>query len=201
MWHYRKPHPDFSEVRRCFSILSSTTFPLDAGKKKKRIPNLTSAVEPSDLEDYQCFWQERERAKIPWNQQQKLSHRAGNTPTRVIHLCWPPWCSECQLTLSPVNPAALEQHGMCISMYKHTASKTSQLIWAINKMARSLGGDSPTRCEMAHQIAASNTLFSCSIITIQKTFQYILCGKKSQSQDCRLFSRVLKSIVLCFFNT
>lgn len=130
------------------------------------------------LEDYQCFWQERERAKIPWNQQQKLSHRAGNTPIRVIHLCWPSWCSECQLTLSPVNPAALEQHGMCISMYKHTASKTSQLIWAINKMARSLGGDSPTRCEMAHQIAASNTLFSCSIITIQKTFQYILCEKK-----------------------
>lgn len=153
------------------------------------------------LEDYQCFWQERERAKIPWNQQQKLSHRAGNTPTRVIHLCWPSWCSECQLTLSPVNSAALEQHGMCISMYKHTASKTSQLIWAINKMARSLGRDSPTRCEMAHQIAASNTLFSCSIITIQKTFQYILCEKKSQSQDCRLFSRVLKSIVLCFFNT
>lgn len=152
------------------------------------------------LEDYQCLWQERERAKIPWNQQQKLSHRAGNTPTRVIHLCWPSWCSECQLTLSPVNPAALEQHGMCISMYKHTASKTSQLIWAINKMARSLGGDSPTRCEMAHQIAASNTLFSCSIITIQKIFHYLV-RKKSQSQDCRLFSRVLKSIVLCFFNT
>lgn len=175
-------------------------------QKEKKIPNLTNAVEPSDLEDYQCFWRiinvsgRRERAKIPWNQQQKLSHRAGNTPTRVIHLCWPSWCSECQLTLSPVNPAALEQQGMCISMYKHTASKTSQLIWAINKMARSLGGDSPTRCEMAHQIAASNTLFSCSIITIQKIFHYLV-RKKSQSQDCRLFSRVLKSIVLCFFNT
>lgn len=200
MWHYRKPHPDFSEVRRCFSILSSTTFPLDAGKKKKK--SQISLTQWSHQ-----IWRiinvsgRRERAKIPWNQQQKLSHRAGNTPTRVIHLCWPSWCSECQLTLSPVNPAALEQHGMCISMYKHTASKTSQLIWAINKMARSLGGDSPTRCEMAHQIAASNTLFSCSIITIQKTFQYILCEKKSQSQDCRLFSRVLKSIVLCFFNT
>lgn len=200
MWHYRKPHPDFSEVRRCFSILSSTTFPLDAGKKKKK--SQISLTQWSHQ-----IWRiinvsgRRERAKIPWNQQQKLSHRAGNTPTRVIHLCWPPWCSECQLTLSPVNPAALEQHGMCISMYKHTASKTSQLIWAINKMARSLGRDSPTRCEMAHQIAASNTLFSCSIITIQKTFQYILCEKKSQSQDCRLFSRVLKSIVLCFFNT
>lgn len=177
MWHYRKPHPDFSEVRRCFSILSSTTFPLDAGKKKKK--SQISLTQWSHQ-----IWRiinvsgRRERAKIPWNQQQKLSHRAGNTPTRVIHLCWPPWCSECQLTLSPVNPAALEQHGMCISMYKHTASKTSQLIWAINKMARSLGGDSPTRCEMAHQIAASNTLFSCSIITIQKTFQYILCEKK-----------------------
>lgn len=200
MWHYRKPHPDFSEVRRCFSILSSTTFPLDAGKKKKK--SQISLTQWSHQ-----IWRiinvsgRRERAKIPWNQQQKLSHRAGNTPTRVIHLCWPSWCSECQLTLSPVNPAALEQHGMCISMYKHTASKTSQLIWAINKMARSLGRDSPTRCEMAHQIAASNTLFSCSIITIQKTFQYILCEKKSQSQDCRLFSRVLKSIVLCFFNT
>lgn len=200
MWHYRKPHPDFSEVRRCFSILSSTTFPLDAGKKKKK--SQISLTQWSHQ-----IWRiinvsgRRERAKIPWNQQQKLSHRAGNTPTWVIHLCWPSWCSECQLTLSPVNPAALEQHGMCISMYKHTASKTSQLIWAINKMARSLGGDSPTRCEMAHQIAASNTLFSCSIITIQKTFQYILCEKKSQSQDCRLFSRVLKSIVLCFFNT
>lgn len=199
MWHYRKPHPDFSEVRRCFSILSSTTFPLDAGKKKKK--SQISLTQWSHQ-----IWRiinvsgRRERAKIPWNQQQKLSHRAGNTPTRVIHLCWPR-CSECQLTLSPVNPAALEQHGMCISMYKHTASKTSQLIWAINKMARSLGRDSPTRCEMAHQIAASNTLFSCSIITIQKTFQYILCEKKSQSQDCRLFSRVLKSIVLCFFNT
>lgn len=200
MWHYRKPHPDFSEVRRCFSILSSTTFPLDAGKKKKK--SQISLTQWSHQ-----IWRiinvsgRRERAKIPWNQQQKLSHRAGNTPTRVIHLCWPSWCSECQLTLSPVNPAALEQHGMCISMYKHTASKTSQLIWAINKMARSLGRDSPTRCEMADQIAASNTLFSCSIITIQKTFQYILCEKKSQSQDCRLFSRVLKSIVLCFFNT
>lgn len=200
MWHYRKPHPDFSEVRRCFSILSSTTFPLDAGKKKKK--SQISLTQWSHQ-----IWRiinvsgRRERAKIPWNQQQKLSHRAGNTPTRVIHLCWPSWCSECQLTLSPVNPAALEQHGMCISMYKHTASKTSQLIWAINKMARSLGRDSPTRCEMAHQIAASNTLFSCSIITIQKTFQYILCEKKIQSQDCRLFSRVLKSIVLCFFNT
>lgn len=200
MWHYRKPHPDFSEVRRCFSILSSTTFPLDAGKKKKK--SQISLTQWSHQ-----IWRiinvsgRRERAKIPWNQQQKLSHRAGNTPTRVIHLCWPSWCSECQLTLSPVNPAALEQHGMCISMYKHTASKTSQLIWATNKMARSLGRDSPTRCEMAHQIAASNTLLSCSIITIQKTFQYILCGKKSQSQDCRLFSRVLKSIVLCFFNT
>lgn len=200
MWHYRKPHPDFSEVRRCFSILSSTTFPLDAGKKKKK--SQISLTQWSHQ-----IWRiinvsgRRERAKIPWNQQQKLSHRAGNTPTRVIHLCWPSWCSECQLTLSPVNPAALEQHGMCISMYKHTASKTSQLIWAINKMARSLGRDSPTRCEMAHQIAASNTLLSCSIITIQKTFQYILCEKKSQSQDCRLFSRVLKSIVLCFFNT
>lgn len=185
MWHYRKPHPDFSEVRRCFSILSSTTFPLDAGKKKKksqislaqwshqilRIINVSGGLS-------MFLAGERERAKIPWNQQQKLSHRAGNTPTRVIHLCWPSWCSECQLTLSPVNPAALEQHGMCISMYKHTASKTSQLIWAINKMARSLGGDSPTRCEMAHQIAASNTLFSCSIITIQKIFQYILCEKK-----------------------
>lgn len=185
MWHYRKPHPDFSEVRRCFSILSSTTFPLDAGKKKKksqisltqwshqiwRIINVSGGLS-------MFLAGERERAKIPWNQQQKLSHRAGNTPTRVIHLCWPSWCSECQLTLSPVNPAALEQHGMCISMYKHTASKTSQLIWAINKMARSLGIDSPTRCEMAHQIAASNTLFSCSIITIQKTFQYILCKKK-----------------------
>lgn len=200
MWHYRKPHPDFSEVRRCFSILSSTTFPLDAGKKKKK--SQISLTQWSHQ-----IWRiinvsgRRERAKIPWNQQQKLSHRAGNTPTWVIHLCWPSWCSECQLTLSPVNPAALEQHGMCISMYKHTASKTSQLIWAINKMARSLGRDSPTRCEMAHQIAASNTLFSCSIITIQKTFQYILCEKKIQSQDCRLFSRVLKSIVLCFFNT
>lgn len=200
MWHYRKSHPDFSEVRRCFSILSSTTFPLDAGKKKKK--SQISLTQWSHQ-----IWRiinvsgRRERAKIPWNQQQKLSHRAGNTPTWVIHLCWPSWCSECQLTLSPVNPAALEQHGMCISMYKHTASKTSQLIWAINKMARSLGIDSPTRCEMAHQIAASNTLFSCSIITIQKTFQYILCEKKSQSQDCRLFSRVLKSIVLCFFNT
>lgn len=185
MWHYKKPHPDFSEVRRCFSILSSTTFPLDAGKTKKksqisltqwshqilRIINVSGGLS-------MFLAGERERAKIPWNQQQKLSHRAGNTPTRVIHLCWPSWCSECQLTLSPVNPAALEQHGMCISMYKHTASKTSQLIWAINKMARSLGGDSPTRCEMAHQIAASNTLFSCSIITIQKTFQYILCEKK-----------------------
>lgn len=177
MWHYRKPHPDFSEVRRCFSILSSTTFPLDAGKKKKK-----SQISLAQLSHQ--IWRiinvsgRRERAKIPWNQQQKLSHRAGNTPTRVIHLCWPSWCSECQLTLSPVNPAALEQHGMCISMYKHTASKTSQLIWAINKMARSLGIDSPTRCEMAHQIAASNTLFSCSIITIQKTFQYILCEKK-----------------------
>lgn len=177
MWHYRKPHPDFSEVRRCFSILSSTTFPLDAGKKKKK--SQISLTQWSHQ-----IWRiinvsgRRERAKIPWNQQQKLSHRAGNTPTRVINLCWPSWCSECQLTLSPVNPAALEQHGMCISMYKHTASKTSQLIWAINKMARSLGGDSPTRCEMAHQIAASNTLFSCSIITIQKTFQYILCEKK-----------------------
>lgn len=177
MWHYRKPHPDFSEVRRCFSILSSTTFPLDAGKKKKK--SQISLTQWSHQ-----IWRiinvsgRRERAKIPWNQQQKLSHRAGNTPTRVIHLCWPSWCSECQLTLSPVNPAALEQHGMCISMYKHTASKTSQLIWAINKMARSLGIDSPTRCEMAHQIAASNTLFSCSIITIQKTFQYILCEKK-----------------------
>lgn len=194
MWHYRKPHPDFSEVRRCFSILSSTTFPLDAGKKKKK--SQISLTQWSHQ-----IWRiinvsgRRERAKIPWNQQQKLSHRAGNTPTWVIHLCWPSWCSECQLTLSPVNPAALEQHGMCISMYKHTASKTSQLIWAINKMARSLGRDSPTRCEMAHQIAASNTLFSCSIITIQKTFQYILCEKKIQSQDCRLFSRVLKSLV------
>lgn len=177
MWHYRKPHPDFSEVRRCFSILSSTTFPLDAGKKKKK--SQISLTQWSHQ-----IWRiinvsgRRERAKIPWNQQQKLSHRAGNTPTRVIHFCWPSWCSECQLTLSPVNPAALEQHGMCISMYKHTASKTSQLIWAINKMSRSLGRDSPTRCEMAHQIAASNTLFSCSIITIQKTFQYILCEKK-----------------------
>lgn len=177
MWHYRKPHPDFSEVRRCFSILSSTTFPLDAGKKKKK--SQISLTQWSHQ-----IWRiinvsgRRERAKIPWNQQQKLSHRAGNTPTWVIHLCWPSWCSECQLTLSPVNPAALEQHGMCISMYKHTASKTSQLILAINKMARSLGRDSPTRCEMAHQIAASNTLFSCSIITIQKTFQYILCEKK-----------------------
>lgn len=122
---------------------------------------------------------ERERAKIPWNQQQELSHWAGSTPTRVIHLCSPSWCSECQLTLSPVKPAALEQHGMCINVYKHTAGITSQLIWAINKMARSLGRDSPTRCEMADQIAASNTLFSCSIITIQKTLQYILCEKKS----------------------
>lgn len=121
---------------------------------------------------------ERERAKIPWNQQQELSHWAGNTPTRGIQLCSPSWCSECQLTLSPVKPAALEQHGKCSNVYKHTASITSQLIWAINKMARSFERDSPTRCEMADQIAARNTLFSCSIITIQKTLQYILCGKK-----------------------
>lgn len=200
MWHYRKPHPDFSEVRRCFSILSSTTFPLDAGKKKKK--SQISLTQWSHQ-----IWRiinvsgRRERAKIPWNQQQKLSHRAGNTPTRVIHLCWPSWCSECQLTLSPVNPAALEQHGMCISMYKHTASKTSSADLGYKQNGQIVGKRFTTRCEMAHQIAASNTLLSCSIITIQKTFQYILCGKKSQSQDCRLFSRVLKSIVLCFFNT
>lgn len=179
MWHYRKSHPDFSEVRRCFSILSSTTFPLDAGKKKKksqisltqwshqiwRIINVSGGLS--------MFLAGERELKFPGT-----NNRNAHRPIRVIHLCWPSWCSECQLTLSPVNPAALEQHDMCISMYKHTASKTSQLIWAINKMARSLGGDSPTRCEMAHQIAASNTLFSCSIITIQKTFQYILCEKK-----------------------
>lgn len=195
MWHYRKSHPDFSEVRRCFSILSSTTFPLDAGKKKKK--SQISLTQWSHQ-----IWRiinvsgRRERAKIPWNQQQKLSHRAGNTPTRVIHLCWPSWCSECQLTLSPVNPAALEQHGMCISMYKHKSAdlgykQNGQIIG--RRFTHEVWNGS-SNCSQQYTILLFNNYYS-------EDLSVYLVRKKSQSQDCRLFSRVLKSIVLCFFNT